>query len=104
MFLDYDGTLTPLVRDPSMAKPDGELSALLRRLASDRKNTVVITSGRDRRTLEAWLGDIPLGFVAEHGAWLRLLGQEWQRAKAPQSAWKPEILASLGNLRRSLAR
>jgi trehalose 6-phosphate synthase/phosphatase len=95
LFLDYDGTLTPLVRDPSMAKPDGELSALLRRLASDRKNTVVITSGRDRRTLEAWLGEIPLGFVAEHGAWLRLLGQDWQRAKAPQSGWKPEILGVL---------
>jgi trehalose 6-phosphate synthase/phosphatase len=95
LFLDYDGTLTPLVRDPSMAKPDGELSALLRRLASDRKNTVVITSGRDRRTLEAWLGEIPLGFVAEHGAWLRMLGQDWQRAKAPQSGWKPEILGVL---------
>ncbi len=95
LFLDYDGTLTPLVRDPSMAKPDGELSALLRRLASDRKNKVVITSGRDRRTLEAWLGEIPLGFVAEHGAWLRLLGQDWQRAKAPQSGWKPEILGVL---------
>ena len=95
LFLDYDGTLAPLVRDPSMAKPDGELSALLLRLASDRKNSVVITSGRDRRTLEEWLGDIPLGFVAEHGAWLRLSGQDWQRAKAPQSAWKPEILAVL---------
>jgi len=95
LFLDYDGTLTPLVRDPSMAKPDGELSALLRRLASDRKNSVVITSGRDRRTLEEWLGDIPLGFVAEHGARLRLSGQDWQRAKAPQSAWKPEILSVL---------
>jgi trehalose 6-phosphate synthase/phosphatase len=95
LFLDYDGTLTPLVRDPSMAKPDGALTVLLRRLASDRKNTVVVTSGRDRRTLEAWLGDIPLGFVAEHGAWLRLLGQDWQRAKAPHSAWRPEILAVL---------
>jgi trehalose 6-phosphate synthase/phosphatase len=95
LFLDYDGTLTPLVRDPSMARPDGDLTALLRRLAADRKNTVVVTSGRDRRTLEEWLGDIPLGFVAEHGAWLRLSGQAWQRSKAPQSAWKPEILAVL---------
>ena len=41
-----------------LAKPDGELTGLLRRLASDRKNSVVITSGRDRRTLEAWLGEI----------------------------------------------
>jgi trehalose 6-phosphate synthase/phosphatase len=95
LFLDYDGTLTPLVRDPSMAKPEEELAALLRRLASDRKNSIVITSGRDRRTLETWLGEIPLGFVAEHGAWLRFRGQDWQRAKMPQSAWKPELVAVL---------
>jgi trehalose 6-phosphate synthase/phosphatase len=95
LFLDYDGTLTPLARYPSLAKPDAELTGLLRRLASDRQNSVVITSGRDRRTLEEWLGEIPVGLVAEHGAWLRLSGQGWQRAKAPQSAWRPEILAVL---------
>lgn len=95
LFLDYDGTLTPLVRDPSTALPDDRLYLLLRRLASDRKNTVVITSGRDRRTLQAWFGNLPLGLVAEHGAWLRLSGQDWQRANAPRSAWRPEILALL---------
>ena len=95
LFLDYDGTLTPLVGHPVMAKPDSELLVLLRRLAADRKNSVIITSGRDRRTLEEWLGDLNLGLLAEHGAWLRPLGQSWQRAKAPQSEWKAELLAVL---------
>ena len=95
LFLDYDGTLTPLVRHPVMAKPDGALLALLRQLAADRKNSVIITSGRDRQTLEEWLGDLNLGLVAEHGAWLRPLGQSWQRAKMPQSEWKSELLTVL---------
>ena len=93
LLLDYDGTLTPLVPDPASARPNAQLSALLRQLAADRKNSVVITSGRERRTLERWLGDIPLGFIAEHGAWIRFSGQEWQRAKAPSNPWIPEILA-----------
>ena len=93
LLLDYDGTLTPLVPDPASARPDAQLSALLRQLAADRKNSVVITSGRERRTLELWLGDIPLGFVAEHGAWIRFARQQWQRAKAPSNPWIPEILA-----------
>ena len=92
VFLDFDGTLTALVRHPVMAKPDGELIALLRRLAEDRKNSVIITSGRDRRTLEEWFGDLNLGLVAEHGAWLRPSGQSWQRAKTPQTEWKSAFL------------
>ena len=95
LLIDYDGTLTPLVGHPPMAKPDGDLIALLHRLTLDRKNSVVITSGRDRRSLEEWFGEIALGLVAEHGAWLRLSGQSWQRAKTPASDWKAEVLTVL---------
>jgi trehalose 6-phosphate synthase/phosphatase len=95
LLIDYDGTLTPLVGHPAKAKPDGDLIALLHRLTLNRKNSVVITSGRDRRILEAWFGDMALGLVAEHGAWLRLAGQSWQRAKSPGNDWKPELLSIL---------
>jgi trehalose 6-phosphate synthase/phosphatase len=95
LFIDYDGTLTPLVRLPAMAKPDATRIELLERSAADSRNTVVITSGRDRRTLEEWFGDIPLGLVAEHGAWLRPVGQPWQRAKTGVTEWKRELLPTL---------
>jgi trehalose 6-phosphate synthase/phosphatase len=95
LFIDYDGTLTPLVRHPAMAKPDATRIELLKRSAADPRNTVVITSGRDRRTLEEWFGDIPLGLVAEHGAWLRPVGQPWQRAKTGVTEWKRELLPTL---------
>ncbi|HYA28155.1 MAG TPA: bifunctional alpha,alpha-trehalose-phosphate synthase (UDP-forming)/trehalose-phosphatase [Acidobacteriota bacterium] len=95
LFIDYDGTVTPLVRQPTLAKPNAMLIELLKRLAADAKNSVILTSGRDRRTLEEWFGDLPLGMVAEHGAWLRGLGQPWQRAKAPASEWKRELVPIL---------
>jgi trehalose 6-phosphate synthase/phosphatase len=95
LFFDYDGTLTPLVRHPLMAKPDATLIELLNRLAADLRNSVVITSGRDRRTLEEWLGELPIGLVAEHGAWSRLAGQSWQRAKAAANEWKRDLMPIL---------
>jgi len=95
LLLDYDGTLTPLVRHPAMAKPDPALLALLSQLTSDPKNDVVITSGRERCTLEAWFGALRLGLVAEHGVWVRMAGQAWNRTRPQASEWKPEIATIL---------
>ena len=95
LFLDYDGTLTPLVRTPALAAPDEKIIKLLNTLCADSRNSVVITSGRDRRTLEEWFRDIPLGLVAEHGAWLKPAGESWQRAKTAASEWKHELLPTL---------
>jgi trehalose 6-phosphate synthase/phosphatase len=94
-FLDYDGTLTPLVRHPGLAGPDPARRELLRSLAADRKNTVVIASGRERQTVDEWFGDLPLGLVAEHGAWLKLSDQSWRRGKAAANEWKRELLPIL---------
>ena len=94
-FLDYDGTLTPLVRHPGLAGPDPGRHELLRALAADRKNTVVIASGRERQTLDEWFGDLPLGLVAEHGAWLKFVDQAWRRAKPLANEWKRELLPIL---------
>jgi trehalose 6-phosphate synthase/phosphatase len=95
LFLDYDGTLTPLVRLPTMAKPDRTTLGLLRALVSEPRNTVVIVSGRDRHTLEEWFAELALGLVAEHGAWLRPKGQGWQRAKPLSGDWKQQVLPIL---------
>jgi len=95
LFLDYDGTLTPLVAHPAMAKPDAARLELLSALGSEPKNSVVIVSGRDRQTLEEWFGALPLGLVAEHGAWIRPLGQSWQRVKPLPDTWKQQLLPIL---------
>ena len=70
ILLDYDGTLMPFCDDPAQVRPDRALLDLLCRLGSCEDNAVVVVSGRDKDTLEKWLGDVPVGLVAEHGAWL----------------------------------
>ncbi|HKY07345.1 MAG TPA: bifunctional alpha,alpha-trehalose-phosphate synthase (UDP-forming)/trehalose-phosphatase [Candidatus Binatia bacterium] len=95
LFLDYDGTLTPLVRHPGLAGPDTARRELLRLLGSDPGNTVVVASGRERRILDEWLGGLPIALIAEHGAWLKFDGQEWRRAKLLSDDWKRELLPIL---------
>ena len=94
-FLDYDGTLTPLVRHPALAGPDPTRRELLRSLGAESKNAVVVASGRERQTLDDWLGDLPIGLVAEHGAWLRDANQNWRRVKPLATEWKRELLPIL---------
>jgi trehalose 6-phosphate synthase/phosphatase len=69
--LDYDGTLVSFKKKPEQAKPDEELLALLKKLAVDPRNKVVVISGRDRDSLQEWLAGTEVDLVAEHGAWLR---------------------------------
>lgn len=91
IFLDYDGTLTAFRNEPDAATPDNELIELLRRLADDSENRVVIISGRSRYTLEQWLGALPVDIIAEHGVWLKEYGQEWRIITALNNDWKNAI-------------
>ncbi len=79
--LDYDGTLVPFHKQVNEAIPDAELLDMLTQLTKDPANDVVIISGRDYKTLETWLGELPLDFIAEHGAWYKYNAEnEWNTA------------------------
>lgn len=91
LLLDYDGTLVPLAEQPHLARPDPELLALLAALSQEQRNSLFIVSGRDRRTLDEWLGKLELGMIAEHGAWLKHAGESWRLIKPLASDWKPRI-------------
>ncbi|KAK9377534.1 glycosyltransferase family 20-domain-containing protein [Lipomyces chichibuensis] len=74
---DYDGTLAPIVKEPSAAIPHPRVLDALERLASDSRNQVWIISGRDQAFLEQHLGGIHrLGLSAEHGCFMRRIGSE----------------------------
>jgi trehalose 6-phosphate synthase/phosphatase len=83
LILDYDGTLVPIESFPDLAAPDRDLLDLLEELAARPGTSVIVASGRDRDTLERWLGRIPIGLAAEHGFWTRVAGAEtWEAATA----------------------
>jgi len=91
LLLDYDGTLVGFQANPQRAQPDAELLDLLGALAANAQNRVVIISGRDRTTLEKWLGHLPLDFIAEHGVWLRRAGEDWSLFQELRADWKREM-------------
>ena len=91
ILLDYDGTLAPYQKIPSLATPSDELLQLLKQLTLDKNNEIVIISGRDAHTLENWLGHLPLTLVAEHGASLRFKGEDWKEKINMSTEWKEQI-------------
>ena len=91
LFLDYDGTLTGFHDIPSKAKPDAEILEILETLANDKKNKVVIISGRDRQTLDDWLGKLKIDIIAEHGVWLKEQDKQWNTIFHMRNEWKEEF-------------
>jgi len=91
LLLDYDGTMVHFAPNPQQVQPDPELLHLLRTLADNPQNHVVIVSGRDRATLDNWLGELPISFIAEHGIWLRMAGEEWRLFQDMRDEWKREF-------------
>jgi trehalose 6-phosphate synthase/phosphatase len=92
LMFDYDGTLISFTKKPEDAKPDVELKRLLLFLAKKRKNHLAVVSGRDRVTMEQWLGDIPCILVAEHGAWIREdMRSSWKAQMSVSTEWKSQV-------------
>jgi alpha,alpha-trehalase len=69
LFLDYDRTLTPIVRRPEEATPSDSLRGLLSRLAERHK--VAILSERDWRDVQQTVGLDQLFYAGSHGFDLR---------------------------------
>ena len=88
--LDYDGSLVSFKDDPGDLEPDRELYSALGTLSSEKKNELVIISGRDRAILTEWLGDVTSGLAAEHGLWIKR-GGGWKMIDVVSDGWKDEI-------------
>jgi trehalose 6-phosphate synthase/phosphatase len=95
IFLDYDGTLVPIVKHYSQAAPDEEILKLLERLCANGRNRLVIVTGRDRKTIGDWIPIKNCGFIAEHGAWRKEGAGPWVKTKALTAEWKEQILPLL---------
>lgn len=92
LILDYDGTLVPFSSRPELAEPDGELLELLQGLCNRDSISVHIVSGRDRHTVEKWLGAVNADLYAENGWWHRTRTGEWQAAHEDAGTdWKEHL-------------
>ncbi len=91
ILLDYDGTLAPYQKLPSLASPSLELIELLNDFTEDASNEVIIISGRDASTLEQWLGHLPLTLVAEHGASIKKKQEGWKELVTINGEWKAQV-------------
>jgi trehalose 6-phosphate synthase/phosphatase len=91
ILLDYDGTLVDFAASPYSAAPDVEVLETLQSLSADPSADVVILTGRDRSTLESWLGATGAALVAENGAWVRRPGGDWEATSLAGSEWKDDV-------------
>lgn len=88
--LDYDGTLVPYAPTPEAATPSPGVLEVLQGLTADRRNTVVVPSGRTPETLDTWLGTTGVDLSAEHGHFIKEQGG-WRRISPEGNSWKPPI-------------
>ncbi len=72
-FLDYDGTLAPIVDDPTAAVPHPDAPELLEQL--DARYPLWIVTGRDLQALASFL-DRPYRAIGLHGAQEGIVGRE----------------------------
>jgi trehalose 6-phosphate synthase/phosphatase len=91
MLLDYDGTLSPFVDNPEDAVPSETLLDMLREMVADKKNKVVINSGRNHQILDEWFAGIGLDFAAEHGMFYKENGR-WYKNLQEAVIWDEEIM------------
>lgn len=96
IFIDYDGTVVPFTKNYKDAEPPKEVINVLRKLGANKRNAVVVISGRSPEDLQKWFGDLPLNLVAEHGAAIRKNGNKrWQTIERVDTEWKKIILPAL---------
>lgn len=67
LFLDYDGTLTPITPSPERAKLSASTRSLLRKLSCHSRMTVVLISGRALDELRRLVGLRKPIYVGNHG-------------------------------------
>lgn len=89
ILLDYDGVLKSFVSSPSktLARPSAKVKRIIKKMTDDKKNHVMIISGRPKSVLESFFENKGLGLVAEHGGWIFSAGT-WVKHSVNAKKWK----------------
>lgn len=100
IFLDYDGTLVPIVQRPEMAVPSETVNQLFASYSEVEDIHLAIVTGRPRQFCERYFFNYGIDIVAEHGSFVRERGsEEWQQPfQLPSEEidkFRPEVLRLL---------
>ncbi|KAL9593680.1 MAG: hypothetical protein Q9219_007435 [cf. Caloplaca sp. 3 TL-2023] len=98
LLFDWDGTLTPIVRDPAAAVPTPAVLRTLQRVSTAANNDLWIISGRDPEFLEKIFNAVPsIGLSAEHGAFTRAPGgARWETTSTTADRlWQEDVMKIL---------
>lgn len=103
-FLDFDGTLAPIMPKPSMSHLRESTRRILQKLTKNRDFSVAIVTGRQLAEIESLVGIPDLIYAGNHGLELKgpefkythAIGREFQRVRG-------EVIAALGPLTQRFA-
>lgn len=98
LFLDYDGTLTPIVDRPEAAILSEDMREQIRGLS--RRHRVAIVSGRDRRDVWERVGIEGIYYAGSHG--LDIAGPDRKLVHPEAAAARPAVERAEDRLRRKL--
>ena len=99
VFLDYDGTLTPIVERPELAVLSEPAREAVRELA--RRCTVAVVSGRDLADVRKRVGVTGIFYAGSHG--FDIAGPKGKHAHPGAAAAAPELSAAGEELARETA-
>ncbi|MNK90629.1 Trehalose-phosphate synthase [compost metagenome] len=90
LVLDYDGTVVALAKTPARALLLEETKKLL--LEMHERFEIFVLSGRPKEFLDVQFGNMPIFLAAEHGAFFKNPGSEWEtRISSDIESWYPNI-------------
>ena len=91
IIIDYDGTLVEFNENPELAIPDENLINLIKDLNKKTDTHVAIVSGRDKKFLNKWFGEIPVMLIAEHGHYQRT-DNSWIKKLKISNSWMEDLI------------
>ena len=97
LFLDYDGTLTPIAPSPDQATLPSSTRSLLQRFSRNPRVTVALVSGRPLANLRQLVRVRNLSYVGNHGL------EMWHRGRCTSVAVPGHSREALSRIRPTLA-
>jgi len=95
IFIDYDGTLIPFSTFPEQAVMNEKAENIITILTKDKKNKIVIISGRNKEFLDRQFAKVNVTLVAEHGFFIKEPQKAWETHVAVELDWKQKVLPIL---------